>query len=127
MSTRVDGNRKSLKAAADYRLMQFHIMCMSTEGIATLATAASDFLIGTLENKPNINENADVFLRTAAGTGKVICGGSVSLGASLTADSSGHAVTTTSAGNNVIGRALQAGDSGDIIEYLPSNNFYAVT
>ncbi len=127
MSTRTEGNRKTYKAAADYRLKQYYIMYLSAEGVVTIASAASQLLIGTLENKPNIDENAEVFLNNSNGTGKVIAGGSITLGQYLTADSSGKAVATTSAGDHLIGKALQAADSGDIIEYQPMPNVYAVT
>ena len=50
------------------------------------------------------------------GTSKVIAGGAITVGAWVTTDSSGEAVATTTDGDIVIGRALEAADDGDIFE-----------
>ena len=46
------------------------------------------------------------------------CGGTVTRGDSVTADSGGRIVTTTTAGDIVVGEALQSGATNDIIEIL---------
>lgn len=128
MATTVDGSRKSAyKAAADYSAKQYYIVKLSADDEATLASAASDLLLGTICNKPKAGENVEVYGRWGGGTGKVICGGSVSRGAFLTADSAGKAVATTTVGQEILGRALQAGDAGDIIEYASMFTKYAAT
>lgn len=128
MSTQVTGPVISrFKAAADYSAKQYFIMKQSDEDEVTIASAATDLLIGTLTNKPKAGENAAIFGRFGGGTGKVVLGGTVTRGAFLTADSAGKAVATTTVGQEVLGRALNAGDAGDIIEYSPSNQKYAAT
>jgi hypothetical protein len=124
MATQVFSPTKTFTSKADYRNMQFHCMKLSAEGEVTLATAATDFLVGTLENKPNIGENGSVLLRSGGATGKVKLGGTVTIGAFLTSDGSGHAVATTSLGDECIGRALAGGDSGDVVEYMPMPSKY---
>lgn len=128
MSTTVDGPRKSnLKAAADYSAKQYYIVKLSADDTVTLASAATDALVGVILNKPKAGEAVELFGRWGGGTGKVICGGSVTRLAFLTTDSAGKAVATTTVGDEVIGRALQAGDAGDIIEFAPSNQKFAAT
>jgi hypothetical protein len=124
MATQVFGPTKTFKAIADYRSMQFHIVYLSAEGEVTLATGATQFFVGTLENKPNINELATVLLRSGGATGKVKLGGTVTVGAFLTSDGSGHAIATTSLGDECIGRALAGGDAADVIEYMPMPSKY---
>lgn len=119
MATQTIGHSRTFKAAADYRLMQYHIMYLSAEEIVTLATAATQLLMGTLENKPNINENATVSMRHGGATAKVLLGGQVNIGDCITSDGSGHGIATTTPGDEVIGRAITAGVSGDVIEYSP--------
>lgn len=128
MSQSVDGKNKTLIAAADYSAKQYHIMKVVTAGTATIASAATDFLVGVLQNEPKANEGAEVSLISGGGTCKVIAGGSISVGDALTADSNGQAVATTTTGNYLIGRALEAADAGDIIEVLlGGHNRYAAT
>lgn len=124
MAAQTFGAIKSFKAAADYSAKQFYIVYVSAKGIVTLATGATVFLAGTLQNKPKANENAEVLLRSGGATGKVKLGGSVNIGDHITSDSNGKGVATTSGGDEVLGRALEGGVDGDIIEYAPSNEKY---
>lgn len=117
-----DGSYKTFPANADLSAKQYFIVKLDTDGVGVvLASAASDFSLGTLENKPASGEGASVHMRNGAGTHKVVLGGSVSaVGGKLTADSAGKAVVTTNSGDHIIGYALQTGSAGDIIEYMPS-------
>lgn len=122
MSNYTVGNNKSFKANADLSAKQFYIVKLDTDGVGVvLASAASDFVLGTLDNKPTSGMTASVSLRSSAGTHKVVLGGTVSaIGGKLVADSAGKAVVSTNAGDHMIGYALQTGSAGDIIEYMPS-------
>lgn len=125
MSTQNYGPTKAYKAGADLSAKQYFIVKLDTDqDTVVLASAGTDFLIGTIENKPKANENASVLLRSGGATGKVVLGGSVSAGNFLTADSAGKAVATTSGGDEILGRALKDGSAGDIIEYTPANVIY---
>jgi len=127
MTITVTGPNRTFKSTNDLRLKQFYIVKL-TSGEIVLAAAATDVLIGVLMNKPNAGENADVQLINSQGTCKVILGGSVSAGNMLTADSAGKAVATTSTGNYILGMALEDGDSGDVIEFMPcGHQRYAAT
>ena len=127
MSTTVDGPRQSrYSAAADYSAKQYYIVKQSADATATLASAATDWLLGVIMNAPKSGENVEVFGRQGGGTGKVILGtGGATRGSFLTADSAGKAVMTTTVGDEVLGRAIQAGDAGDIIEFIPSSQRFA--
>lgn len=122
MSNFTEGNYKSFKANADLSAKQYYIVKLDTDGVGiVLASAASDFVLGTLNSKPTSGMTGDVSLRSAAGTHKVVLGGTVSaVGGKLVADSAGKAVVSTNAGDHMIGYALQTGSAGDIIEYMPS-------
>ena len=74
---------------------------------------------GVLQNKPYVDEPAQVCVM---GLSKVFGGGTVTAGAPITYDSSGHVVDAVS-GSIVIGRALQtlatAGERGTALIFPP--------
>jgi len=102
----------SIKAGADLSSLQHYIVKLgSTEDTIEKSTAASDAILGVLQNKPTSGQMASV---AVGGITKVIAGGSVSAGNLVTADSNGKAIATTSGGDHVLGMALQAASTGDI-------------
>lgn len=113
MSQSVRGPEKTLVAGEDLSSKQFYIMQLDSSGDLEIAESATDFIVGVLQNKPKSGEHATYRF---AGTTKVRCGGSISIGNLLTAASDGEAVVTTTNADIVIGRALEAGDDQDIIE-----------
>ena len=111
------GSKRAFKANGDLSAKQYYILAADTvENQVVLANAQTVPIIGTLENAPVSGDVADVLLSSANGTRKVYCGGTIAIGDYITADSSGKAITTTSAGDMVIGRALQVGAASKIIE-----------
>ena len=120
MASNVEGNNKGFKAGADLSAKQFFIVKLTAAGIVGLASAATDAIIGVLQNKPTSGDNADVKLRNSAGTGKVIAGGNIAINDRLTANADGKAIATTTAGNQVFGRAIETAVAGDIFEYMPT-------
>lgn len=125
MATTVDGQSRAFEAGADLSTKKYYIVKQDTvQTEVVLASAATDNLLGVLQNDPKEGENAVVMLRSATGTGKVKTGGSGSAGAHLTADSAGKAVATTTGGDEIIGRALFDFTSGDVVEYVPMNGKY---
>jgi hypothetical protein len=125
MSTQVTGQNRTFKAGADLSAKQYFIVKQDTvQETVVLASAATDVLVGVLQNKPKSGENAEVCLRSAGGTSKIKLGGTVSAGDHLTADSNGKAVATTTGADEVIGRALFDGVDGDVIEFTPANYKY---
>lgn len=111
-----------------------------TAGQVVLAAAAGDSIIGVMRNCPTATNSpysgpfqtyADVHSINATGTYKVQAGGSFSIGAYLTTNSSGLAVaaTQTTAGSQpavrVFGQATQASTgSGQIVQYQCMNFLY---
>lgn len=85
-----------------------------------LAAAGTDKSIGVLLDTPAAGQTGTVRLRNASGTLSVKLGGTVAVGDLVTSNGSGVAITTTTGGDQVLGIALQAGVSGDVIEILPS-------
>lgn len=84
----------------------------SAEGEIAIATASTDKLMGvTTDIDAADGERVD---GARSGFAPVFYGGTVAVGDWLTANASGAAVATTTAGAIVIGRAEVAGVSGDI-------------
>jgi len=126
MSVYQESRHLNFVAGADLSAKQYHIVKLdSTANQVVLASAATDVAVGVLANAPADGAEADVVGRNAQGTFKVMAGGNVSLGAYLTSDSNGKAVATTTAGNEVIGIALEAGVDTQIIQYLPLSRQHA--
>lgn len=120
MAVQRNGNVVSFESAADLSTKRYYIVKMTSAGKVNLAASATDVSIGVLQNKPKAGEAAEVFMRNSAGTGKVILGGTVTLGAALTSNASGKAIATTTAGDQILGYALEAGSADDIIEFMPT-------
>lgn len=88
----------------------------AADGAVIAAAAATDAIVGaTMEVAPASGERVDII---QAGIAEVKLAGTVTRGAWITSDGSGNGVATTTTGNQVIGRALTAGVSGDIIPVL---------
>lgn len=89
-----------------------------------LATAATDVILGVIEVAAKIGKPIDVHLRSAAGTATIKLGGTVAAQAAVTANGSGVGITTTTAGDQIIGYALEGGTTGKFIEIMPSTAKY---
>ena len=112
-----DFERSFVCGATTLIAKQYYIVKQHTDGTLILAAAATDGIVGVLQNKPAVGAAALVrFL----GTTKVIAGGTISVGAKVTTDSNGKAVATTTDGDVIIGTYLgtAAAASGDVIEVL---------
>lgn len=82
-------------------------------------------ILGVLNSVPKAGETAAVVLRNAQGTFKIRLGantGAVSVNDLLTADTDGGGLKTTSSGDIIVGRALEAGVAGQVIEFEPINH-----
>lgn len=99
-------------AVEAYRIVRAGVANMS----CVKASAATDALLGTSDELDHV---AGEFVDVACGpVPKVRLGGTVAAGAWLTSDAQGRAIATTTAGNQVIGRAEIAGVVDDVITYL---------
>lgn len=91
-----------------------------------LASASTDKLFGVLSR---LNQSAstavgapvNIHVRNASGTFKVVLGGTVAINDALTSNASGQAVTTVTAGDQLIGYAAEAGVTSQIIEFYPTS------
>lgn len=124
MATFQQGGNYTAAAGADLTGKRFYIVKLDTNGAVVLASAATDAILGVLNTEGTTGKSVDVVLLNGSGSFKVKTGGDVTKDAYLTTDSSGKAIATTSSGNRVIGRAVAAGTSGDIVEYFKSNEKY---
>lgn len=114
MSQSVRGFEKTLVAGEALTSKQFYIVQLDASGNVEVGEGATDLLVGVLQNEPASGEGATYrFL----GTSKVVASGVVAIGDWVTSDAAGKATATTTDGDVVIGRALEAaGADGDIIE-----------
>lgn len=97
------------------------IVKVSAAGTVVLAAAATDKIVGVLNADVSAGDTASVALRTSSGTYKVRLGGTVALNDYVTSNGSGLGIATTTSGNEIVGQALEAGVSGDLIEVMPLN------
>lgn len=93
-------------------------------GKIVVATAATDAIIGTIAVAVKAGAAVDVRLRSCGGTLNIIAGGAITEGAAVTANATGLGIVTTTAGNQIIGYALEAVASGAVVELLPSTAKY---
>jgi hypothetical protein len=117
MSQMQEGRYLTFKAGVDLSAKQYYIVAAdaSNPGEVILANAQTLPIVGIVENYPEADDTARV-VAPQVGTMKVKCGGNINVGAYVTADSNGKAIATTTAGDMVIGRALEAGADGRVIE-----------
>jgi hypothetical protein len=125
MTAITTGERYSAPAGEDLSAKRYYIVKLDTDGTVILASAATDAILGVLDNSPIEGNTADVVLLNGSGTFKVKAANSViSKDAYITADSAGKAVATTSSGNRVIGRAVRTNVANEIVEYVKLNEKY---
>lgn len=94
----------------------------SGDGACALATAAGDALIGAADGLDKAaGEVVDVHVGEI---GEVRLGASVTRGAALTANAASKAISTTTAGNRIIGFAEQSGAADDVIRYRVAPGVY---
>ena len=115
MSQQVNGDHKSIVAGEDLSSHQFGIVQLDATGQVEKGEGATDLLVGVLQNTPESGQMATVKIGGTAKV-KIGAGGGIAVGAWVTSDASGLGLATTTDTNIVIGRALEAGDAGDIIE-----------
>lgn len=111
-----------LKAYSTFASKQFYIVDKSTSGnYCDFTTAASDVAMGIMQDTPAADEYGQVAI---AGTSKVALGGTVTEGDLLMSHTDGTAITKSGASYSV-GKALQGGSAGDIIEMVICIVYYA--
>lgn len=118
MSQYVKGFEKSFKSTNDLSTTgQFCIAKVDTSNDESivLAAASTDPIVGVVQNKPAAGHFANVQF---AGTAKIIAGGTITRGDKVTSDASGHAVTTTTNKDRMVGTALVSAVAGDIFEVM---------
>lgn len=113
------GLTKSLEATVAIpkrRLVRFG----AADGAGVLAVNATTYIRGvSADIDTDIGERVSVFM--SGNVADVEYGGTVARGDALTADAQGRAITTTTAGNFIVGYAEVSGVVGDIgsVDVLP--------
>lgn len=121
----IDGSNRSFISTNDLSAATNQYLIVKADasnvGQVVLATAATDVILGVLMNTPKAGDNAVVRLRSTVGTLPVLAGGTVAIGDAITANASSKGITTVTAGNQILGYALRAAVTGDILEVMPSS------
>jgi len=113
-----------LKAAVSLITKQFYCMEISAAGTVNLCDAATDKVVGILQNKPGADEACELPL---SGIVKGIAAGVIAVGAWVGTDAAGKLVAKTTDKDYVYGQALEAaGADGDIIAVLIRPHYLAV-
>jgi hypothetical protein len=108
-------------ATAQYKFVK----TASTANQVIVGTSATSKVLGVLQNDPADGEEASVQF---AGVARVLSEASVTYGSFVTCSTTGRAKSTTTVDNLVLGKALEAGNAGDIIKVLIGFQFlYATT
>lgn len=84
-----------------------------TAGLIVAATAATDKILGVTSVANDAGQDANVRLRSSPGTSFGRAGGNIAVGDYVTATTAGELIATTTAGNEIVGMALEtAADDG---------------
>lgn len=115
MSQAIRDFEKSFVSTADLSAAEYVIVKVdvSNDQSVVIAAASTDPICGVLQNKPKAGKAAVV---RWGGSSKVIAGGTITRGDRVTSDGSGHAVTTTTNKDVVLGLALSSAVAADIVE-----------
>lgn len=107
-------NERSGIAGEALTSAKYHIVQLDASGEIEIAEGATDLIVGILQNAP---ASGGAAIYRFGGTSKLVVGGVVTLGDWVTAKSDGRALTTTTDGDIVVGRALETSAAdGEIIE-----------
>lgn len=105
---------KSLVTGETLESKETYIVQLDASGNLEVAEGATDLLVGVCVAGAPAGAAA-TYRHT--GTAKVILGtGGAAIGDWITSDTAGKGIVTTTNRDVVIGRALEAGDAGDVIE-----------
>lgn len=77
-------------------------------GNIVVATAGTDDIIGVIDVASTATQNANVRLRSGSGTAVGRAGGTITVGANVTATTAGELIVTTTAQDEIVGVALEA-------------------
>lgn len=105
-----------LTASADYSPVANQFKAVKTHTVAgqvVLCTVLGEGILGILQNKPTLNQSADV---TVLGSTKAQAGAALAAGDKLMTNASGQVITAATVGSRIIGQASEAASAaGQII------------
>jgi hypothetical protein len=82
-------------------------------GLIVAATAGTDKVVGVTDVANDAGQDANVRLRSGSGTASMRAGGNIAVGDYVTATTAGELIATTTAGQEIVGMALEtAADDG---------------
>lgn len=112
-----------LTAVGDLSAKQYHVaMLASTARTVKASTGPTAANVGILDNDPVAGEPASVI---GAGMAKAYSGAAIAAGDLVTANTTAQLVTTTTANNKVVGRAITAASGTAVLfeVFVAQGNF----
>lgn len=105
---------ESYDAAVDLSAKQYFIVKLDANGRIVLAAAAGDTLLGILQNDPSALGRPGTVRQL--GISKAVAGAAITLGDEVISDGAGKVISTATAGDRILGVALEAAAAdGDVI------------
>ena len=105
------------RTAADYSTTgQYLFVLLSANDTVTKCSTKGENAIGVLKTATSSAKVAEVFM--LGGGALVECAETIALNEQITTDANGKAINPDSSGQAVLGIALEAGDSGDVISVM---------
>ena len=87
-------------------------------GLVVVSTAATDKTIGVLDVDHDAGQQANVRLRSGSGTSIGRAGGNIAVGDYVTPTTGGELIATTTAGNEVVGLAIESAVDDGLFEFI---------
>ena len=109
MATQQEGIDISMKASADLSSYQYCFLYASADDTVALATSPTHSIVGILQNKPAGTSRAAAV--RVAGVSKLVAHAAATVGAYVTAGTTGRGSTTTTQGHVVGGQVLDGVDA----------------
>ena len=107
---------ESYDSVGDLSAKQFFAVKLDANGKIVLAAAATDQVLGVLQNDPKAAQVGQV---RHLGITKAVAGAAITLGDEVISDAAGKVISTSGAGDRIIGHALEAAAAdGDVISVL---------
>ena len=107
---------ESYDSVGDLSAKQFFAVKLDANGKIVLAAAATDQVLGILQNDPKAAQAGQV---RHLGISKAVAGAAITLGDEVISDAAGKVISTAAAGDRVIGHALEAAAADlDVISVL---------
>lgn len=118
------GPRYTALTAQDFTGKRYTAVKLDSNGNLVQATSATDPILGVIDTDITSGRPAEVVLLNSEGTFKIQTSAGITKDAYITIDTNGLGIAATTTGQRVIGRAVRTTVTGEVAEYIKSNEKY---